>query len=399
MQKEPLEGQFYQRGARTLSGTLLGPTNYHGYQPALRADCTRAGSAAGCRSRITGATSRWSAIPRWSNAGRRKRARPRRSSRREGEPPTVLPDGRRGAGAFPPALFRRSGATGHVRSSVHGSVARNLPERGHDAGDPAGARNARLRYPAQFVQLLRQGLQNAGLHIFKHRKRVVYVSLARPMPFVAARQCRVGKRGGHPRCHREISALHPQGHRRAHSGQVREKSGPPLRSRRQVKCRQSPRNLLKPVLRIPRYPPIKRRLPRDDTAAKAKGALAADLRFLVQAGHIIEFHNGTFDLPLPPKTKEESARTGEIEGRESRSKRSVPTPANSAPSPAASATQVEEPSTPDDPAVAEPVEQPASAASVPETQSEDAGLSDEPELSAQPATSAHDPGVSSEPLP
>ena len=45
------------------------------------------------------------------------------------------------------------------------------------------AHDAELRYPAHFVQLLRQGLQNAGLHIFKHRKRVVYVSLSRPSTF------------------------------------------------------------------------------------------------------------------------------------------------------------------------------------------------------------------------
>ncbi|MBV9128023.1 MAG: hypothetical protein JO117_08060 [Verrucomicrobia bacterium] len=37
---------------------------------------------------------------------------------------------------------------------------------------------------------------------------------------------------------------------------------------------------------------------------KAKAALAADLRYLVQAGHVIEFHNGTIDLPLSPKPKE-----------------------------------------------------------------------------------------------
>ena len=43
----------------------------------------------------------------------------------------------------------------------------------------------------------------------------------------------------------------------------------------------------------------------EDPAARAKAALAADLRFLVQSGHIIEFHNGTFDLPLPPRPKEE----------------------------------------------------------------------------------------------
>ena len=53
------------------------------------------------------------------------------------------------------------------------------------------AHDAELRYPAQFVQLLRQGLQNSGLHIFKHRKRVVYVSLARPTPFSAS-GCGIG---------------------------------------------------------------------------------------------------------------------------------------------------------------------------------------------------------------
>ena len=32
----------------------------------------------------------------------------------------------------------------------------------------------------------------------------------------------------------------------------------------------------------------------------------------MQAGHIIEFHNGTFDLPLPPKAKENPALTAKL---------------------------------------------------------------------------------------
>jgi hypothetical protein len=35
-----------------------------------------------------------------------------------------------------------------------------------------------------------------------------------------------------------------------------------------------------------------------------KESLASDLHYLVHAGHVIEFHDGTLDLPLSPKAEQ-----------------------------------------------------------------------------------------------
>ena len=165
------------------------------------------------------------------------------------------------------------------------------------------AHDVELRYPAHFVQLLREGLQNAGLHIFKHRKRVVYVSLARPTPFVAGGSA-VSENvaaileviGKHPLCTRKVIAESVL----AKSPASKETPAPATPPEAPV-ADADPSD---PVTPAAEAPPAEGAPTTTDAAAKAKGALAADLRFLVQAGHIIEFHNGTFDLPLPPKPKE-----------------------------------------------------------------------------------------------
>lgn len=394
IQKEPLKGNFANVARERTSGTLLGPTNHHGYQPALRAlyesRFSRRMSFEDYRRNVE-VVSDPALVERWKEEARTVTT----IVTKEGEPPTTLQTVADARAHFRQHYFDGLVKSGNVRR-VHGSVARNLPDEALMQAIRQ-AHETEIRYPAHFVQLLREGLQNAGLHIFKHRKRVVYVSLARPIPFVAAGSA-VSENvaaildviGKFPLCTRKVIAEHTL------AKSVKNPAPTPVAAAGEVQAvatepaEAGASNTALPTDQAPVAP--------DDTAAKAKGALAADLRFLVQAGHIIEFHNGTFDLPLPPKTKEESAAPARSKAEKVIEEIGAD-PANSAPSPAASATQVEEPSTPDDPAVAEPVEQPASAASVPETQSEDAGLSDEPELSAQPATSAHDPGVSSEPLP
>ncbi len=209
---------------------------------------------------------------------------------KEGEPPTSL-----GTLADARVHFRQTYFDGLLQSGtvrrVHGSVARNLPE----ASMMQAIRQEHekeLRYPARFVQLLREGLQGAGLHIFKHRKRVVYVSLSRPTPFVAGGGA-VSENvaaildiiGKSPLCTRKVIAEHVL---------ARQKNAPAGESA--------------PVEAVlaEAATPVPSETPAEDPAAKARAALAADLRFLVQAGHIIEFHNGTFDLPLPPKSREDA---------------------------------------------------------------------------------------------
>ena len=317
VQKEPLKGNFTNVARERLSGTLLGPTNYHAYQPALRSlyesRFSRRMSFEDFRRNVE-VVSDPALIERWKEEARTTTT----IVTKDGEPPTTLPSLSEARAHFRQHYLDTLVRTG-TTFRVHGSVARDLPE-------PAmmqairQAHERELRYPAQFVQLLRQGLQNAGLHIFKHRKRVVYVSLARPTPFVAAGSAvsenvatileTVGK---FPLCTRKVLAERLLARNTTAGGTgaltddapvaiVGDSVVPPTGpTEAPVEGATEPAT----VEAAPQPAPAP--APPEDASAKAKAALAADLRFLVQAGHIIEFHNGTFDLPLPPKSKEESS--------------------------------------------------------------------------------------------
>jgi hypothetical protein len=288
--KEPLKGNYTNVARERQSGTLLGPTNYHGYQPALRglyeSRFSRRMSFEDYRRNIEIVTDP-ALVERWKEEARTVTS----IVTREGESPTVLP-----TVAEARVHFRQHYLDGLVRSGsvfrLHGSVARKLPE-------PAmmqairEAHERELRYPAQFVQILRQGLQNAGLHIFKHRKRVVYVSLARPTAFVAD-----GAVSANVLAILDAIASAPLITRKALAAKVlgaKSEAESPAAAPGDgdaVTVAGSEQSAAAAV--------------KEDPLAKARAALAADVRFLVQAGHIIEFHNGTFDLPLPPKAREDT---------------------------------------------------------------------------------------------
>lgn len=357
VQKEPLKGNFTNVARERLSGTLLGPTNYHGYQPALRslyeARYSRRMSFEDFRRNIE-VSNDPALVERWKEEARTTTTIATKVA--EGETPVEL-----ASAADARAHFRQHHLETLLRSGttfkVHGSVARKLPE-------PAMMRAIReahdteMRYPAQFVQLLRQGLQDSGLHIFKHRKRVVYVSLARPTPFVAR-----GTVSPNVAAILETVAQNPLCTRKALAEKVlargtampeESESLTELRTGAAATIPGEPsvpestedagtagavsteaETAISATERTPEAPeatleadapepsstaavPVSTdsapepapaaKLP-EDPVARAKAALAADLRFLVQSGHIIEFHNGTFDLPLPPKAKEDQPST------------------------------------------------------------------------------------------
>lgn len=211
-----------------------------------------------------------------------------------------------------------------------GEVARGLPEPGVVLAIRL-AHDREIKYPGGLVQPLRAGLQNTGLHVFKHRKRVVYVSLARPTPFrggdsavsetVAAILDAVTK---HPLCNRKqlaelvlaqrfgatsaTNAFPGNGAPAAPSAEppaaTTEPTKPDAADAPAAQPSESVSEGAAPATVETAPPAAADAAPQDAALAKAKAGLAADLRYLVQAGHIIEFHNGTFDLPLPPKPKE-----------------------------------------------------------------------------------------------
>jgi hypothetical protein len=132
-------------------------------------------------------------------------------------------------------------------------------------------------------------LNQAGLHVFKHKKRILYISTVRPQLF-DANQASVST---------GLSVI---------------------------------------LSTIKSYPKISRKQLAEKALAKligekstdesseeyqhAKTILATDLIWLAKAGHVIEFADGTLDLPLPPRPLETakggttSAAQQSLEGEE-----------------------------------------------------------------------------------
>jgi hypothetical protein len=164
-----------------------------------------------------------------------------------------------------PGLIRRCLAT-----ELPGDLARHLPDRGIIVAIRK-ARDRENRFPAQIAGALRHGLNQAGLHVFKHKKRILYISTVRPQLF-DANQASVST---------GLSVI---------------------------------------LSTIKSYPKISRKQLAEKALAKligekstdesseeyqhAKTTLATDLIWLAKAGHVIEFADGTLDLPLPPRSLE-----------------------------------------------------------------------------------------------
>lgn len=197
------------------------------------------------------------------------------------------------------------------------------------------AHEQELRYPAGLVQPLRVGLQNTGLHIFKHRKRVVYVSAIRPTPFRGG-----GETGGalsegiaailetveaHPMVTGKELATRVVARRLGPDAPPPPAAGP-VPAPAEAPVSETP--VAEPVAPVAEPGSAGETLgdvaatteaitpaasepvpattpdPRQEASDRFKAHLAADLRYLVGAGHIIAFHNNSFDLPLPPRPKE-----------------------------------------------------------------------------------------------
>jgi hypothetical protein len=144
---------------------------------------------------------------------------------------------------------------------ANGAVARASGDRSMNASIRLGAERER-GFPVGIVNAMRPILTEAGLHFFKHRKRVVYVSTVRPLH-------------------------HPVG-------------------------QPAKENVLAILNAIEQMP----RCTRHDLGEKLLGehfdipekeaektALASDLHYLLLAGHVIEFADGRLDLPLAPKAQ------------------------------------------------------------------------------------------------
>jgi hypothetical protein len=338
---EPPKGNYTNVARCRLSGVLLGPTNHHGYQPALRhlyeARFSRRMDFNEFLRQVE-VVNDPAVIEEWKKQVSSVTVY---RTTQEAEPVEfkTLAEVEAHFKAHYQDKVIKSGRT----LEMSGLVSRNVGDRQVRDGIRAAWEKERA-FPAQTVNKLRPQFQEAGLHIWKHRKRILFVSTVRPLRFGSES--------------RSVSS------HVADLLNVIEAS---------PKCTRADifNHLLKPHEAEPDF-------------AKLKGALAADLHWLTGSGHVIEFHDGTFDLPLAPKeaAKEEAKQAG-TPVAEAQAEAVVETPEAEAAPEAPSETAPETPEAVVETVTVEQpvaVEEPVQEAPVPEAVT----ASEEPKADAEP---------------
>jgi hypothetical protein len=346
VEKEPVKGNFTSVARCTLSGKLLGPTNYHAFQPLLRGlyeqRFSRRMSFEDYRRSIE-ISSDQQLVEQWKEEARTTVT----FQTKDQENPVVF-DTPAAVEQHFRANYLASLIRGCLATEISGEVSRHLPDRGIMAAIRK-ARDRENRFPAQIAGALRHGLNQAGLHVFKHKKRILYISTVRPQLF-DSNQGTVST---------GLSAILST-----------------IRSYPKISRKQLAEKVLTKV--------VGDKASDESNAAyqQAKTTLATELIWLAKAGHVIEFADGTLDLPLPPRPVE-TAKSG------------------SAPSaPARSEAGGTEDSPADDETTAElesEVTSAAAAPSAPSASAEHEQVADagdapvEPEISAEPPAAEVDP--------
>jgi hypothetical protein len=266
-QTEPIKGNFSNVARCRLSGTLLGPTNHHNYQPQLRTlyeqRFSRRMSFADYQRQIE-IVNDPALIERWKEQARTVTT----FKTLNGEASSTF-----SSAAEAERHFRSNYVPGLVRSvdevTVSGVVSRRLPDRTLNRGlEDAWTRETHS--PSNMMQELVGRFRQAGLNVFRHRRGMLFVSPIRVRPFVHA-QAEVS-----PSVNAilEILAAAPGTNRK----ELFEK-------------------LIADVA--------------SEEVESRKLALASDLRWLINEGYLIEFNDGSLDLPRGKAKPQEGAATAE----------------------------------------------------------------------------------------
>jgi len=250
---EPIKGNFSNVARCRLSGKLLGPTNYHTYQPQLRSlyeqRFSRRMSFAEYQRQVE-ILSDPAMVERWKDEARKVTSY---TTLRQEHPVTlssVVETERHFRSNYLPGLIR---SLEHV--TIGGSLSRSLPDRLlNRAIEQAWVREARS--PSNMMQELATRFRQNQLHIFRHRRGMLFVSPLRVRAFVH-------EQAGVAQSVNSILAAFS-----ASAGITRKQLFEKLTGNGATEDAES------------------RRL-----------ALASDLRWLINEGHVIEFNDGSLDLP------------------------------------------------------------------------------------------------------
>jgi hypothetical protein len=265
-QSEPLKGNFTNVARCRLSGTLLGPTNHHNYQPQLRnlyeARFSRRMSFVDYQKQVE-IVSDAAVVEEWKEQARNVTT----YTAKTGEPPLTFTNA-----AEVERHFRQHHLPGLLRGAheltIDGVLSRRLPDRALGRAIEE-AWSAETRSPSKMMQELSAGLRQAGLNIFRHRRGMLFVSPIRARVF-----------------------SHESAGVSASINAILEKvKSTPGINRKQLAEQLAPAGAEPADLE------------------RAKLTLASDLHWLVSEGYVIEFNDGSLDLP---KTKLPVASVAEI---------------------------------------------------------------------------------------
>jgi len=252
-ESEPIKGNFTNVARCKLSRTLLGPTNHHSYQARLRnlyeQRFSRRMSFADYQRQIEIMTDP-AAVEQWKEEARKVTTF---TTLREESPLTFA------SAAEAEKHFRQNYLPELVRSveetPVGGVPSRHLPDRAlQRAVEDAWARETRS--PSQMMQELAARFREAGSYIFRHRKGMLFVSPIRVRPF------------GH-----DGAAVSPM------VSAIFET----VTARPRINRKQLAEKLIVDLA--------------SEEAESKKLALTSDLHWLISEGYVIEFNDGSLDLP------------------------------------------------------------------------------------------------------
>ncbi len=283
VQSEPIKGNFTSVARCRTSGTLLGPTNHHAYQPKLRAlyeqRFSRRMSFPDYQRQIEIVTDPV-VVEQWKEDARNVTTY---TTVKEEAPVTF------NSAADAERHFRQNYLSGAVRpvseQTIDGVTSRELPDRSlrrliEDAW------SKETRSPSQIMQELSSRFRDASLHIFRHRRGMLFVTSVRVRPFT-----------------------HEQTGVSAHVQAILQTvGGNPGINRKDLADK------------------ILVDVPAEETETRKLG-LASDLRWLISEGNVIEFNDGSLDVPRV-KVKPVEATSEKTKGEMVDSTQSLPEPSS-----------------------------------------------------------------------
>ena len=261
---DPIKGDFNSVARERTTGIMLGPTNHHSYQPHLRRlyeqRFSRRLSFLDFQRQIE-IVGDPALVEQWKEEARKVTT----FVARQGEPAQTFNNE-----AEAERHFREKYLPGLVtemaEAEIDGVTSRRLPDRGI-ARLIENAWSAEVRSPASMMQELAGRFRGTSLQIFRHRKGMLFVSPIRLRPI-------------------DESAVSDS------ARQILEtlKASPRIN-----------RKELAEKLIAPETEPAE--------AEKTKLSLASDLHWMIREGRIIEFNDGSLDLPRAKQPKKESSET------------------------------------------------------------------------------------------